>query len=405
MSGDSSTDGAAARDGGTSNSDTRNGGTRLARARAEYDDAVRAEREAWIAATPELRARDRRRRAALRLFGAAALVLVVVLLAAAAWTASLRADDRRRLTDDEAARAAAAAAITRMLTADPVHADAYVRGVLEVSTGAQRERTTRAHTELRAAVAGFGAPTTGQVLTAGVQPSDGGTTPVLVVAQASAPELVGGVPGAARITVRVLMIRSGERWLVHDTERILMSGAAPSRPRRSWRELPEDRRFVRRWVVTIVLAAVVALGAGIVLIRAAAGVADHGSTGERAAVARAAATAVTDLMTYAPDRDADDRRRAVAAELTGPLAADYLGRGPDTVFPGAVASRITMTAEVLDAGVAELSDSRARVLIFVDQTVTVEGGLPERLAHSRWATMLRFDGAWRLARLEPVAAR
>ncbi len=194
---------------------------RLESARTAYDDAVRAEREARIAAAPELRARARRRRAGLRLYGVAASVVVVLLVVVGVWMVTSRAADQRRLNDDDAARTAAVEAMTAMLSADPARADAYVDGVLGVSAGVQRERVSHAADALRATVAGFGAPSTGRAISAGVQGSaDPGVTPVLVVAQASAPELVGGTPGGDRVAVRVLMVREGDRWLVHDTEQV-----------------------------------------------------------------------------------------------------------------------------------------------------------------------------------------
>lgn len=162
--------------------------------------------------------------------------------------------------------------------------------------------------------------------------------------------------------------------------------------------LPADRRFVTRCAALIVLAAVVAAAAGLSLWHS-----DSDDADELATVEYAAAAVVTDLMNFAPD-DGPERRDEVAGRLTGALAADYLGRGPDVVFTGAVASRITMAATVIDVGVAEWGSGRARALVFVDQTVSLPGDEPERLGVSRWATMVRVDGRWLLARLETVAA-
>lgn len=164
-------------------------------------------------------------------------------------------------------------------------------------------------------------------------------------------------------------------------------------------EVPADRRFLSAWAVVVGLALVVALVSGVVWSRSGNG----DDAAARAAVERAAAAAVDELMNFAPDEPAA-RRAAVADLLTGSLAGDYLTRGPDVVFPGATASRISMSATVLDTGVAEIRESRARAMVFAEQTIRVgDRDEPERVGVARWATLRRVDGAWRLARLEPVS--
>ncbi|GAC56487.1 hypothetical protein GOHSU_08_00150 [Gordonia hirsuta DSM 44140 = NBRC 16056] len=167
--------------------------------------------------------------------------------------------------------------------------------------------------------------------------------------------------------------------------------------------VPADRRLLTGCAVVAVLAILAAVVAAMVWWRADSGV---GSESDRVTVEQAAAAAVGELMTFAPGDD-QAGRAAVAQRLAGALAADYLSRGPDVVFPGATASKITMTGTVIDAGVSELAAHRARVLVFVDQSVglAADTGEPERLALARWATMVRDGDRWLLARLEPVAQR
>lgn len=198
---------------------------RLHSARERYRAAVRTERLARIEAADGLRQRARRRRAGVRLAVVVAVAVAAVVVAVTVWSLVARAADQRALDDDAAARAGATAAVSTMLSADPADPDAYLDRVLAVSVGAQRERLTGARSQLRDAVAGLAAPSTGQVISAGTQPRAGETIAVLVIAQASAPELVGGAPGADRVAVRVLMTppgdgSSGENWLVEDTERV-----------------------------------------------------------------------------------------------------------------------------------------------------------------------------------------
>ncbi|WP_024332759.1 hypothetical protein [Gordonia hirsuta] len=189
-------------------------------ARTAHDDAVRRERRARIEAAPRLRRQARRRRAGIRLAALAAAVVAVLFALAAVVGAVGRSSDQDELDRLAQARVAAIEAISVMLSADPDDADAYVDRVIAVSAGDQRERLTRARPELRAAIAELGAVSTGRVISAGVQPGAGEEVPVLVVAQASAPELVGGGPGTNRVAVRVLMTRPDQRWLVDRTERV-----------------------------------------------------------------------------------------------------------------------------------------------------------------------------------------
>lgn len=192
---------------------------RLGAAQEAYRAAERAEREARIAAAPGLRRLARRRRAGLRLLMVAALAVAVALVAATVWASNDRVSAQRQLDRDAAARAAATESIETMLSADPAAPADYVQRVLAISTGAQHERLSAAQDDLRAAVAGLGAPSTGRVISAGVQAGAGEPVAVLVVAQATEPELVGGAPGTDRVAVRVLMRHTGDRWLVQDTER------------------------------------------------------------------------------------------------------------------------------------------------------------------------------------------
>ncbi|MCF8612109.1 hypothetical protein L5G28_18350 [Gordonia sp. HY285] len=121
------------------------------------------------------------------------------------------------------------------------------------------------------------------------------------------------------------------------------------------------------------------------------------------APAEAAAAAVGKLMTFAPDDTADERGRAEDS-LTGVLAADYALRGPDVVFPSAVASEATMTVDVTDAATVEHADRSARVLVFAQQTVAVGAHTdPSHVGIARWAWMTRVEGHWLLARLTPVS--
>ncbi|NDK91820.1 hypothetical protein GYA93_19920 [Gordonia desulfuricans] len=192
---------------------------RLEVARDRVDAARRAARVARIAAADDLRARAVRRSRAVWWILVAAVVVAIALAATAIGYAisDARADGRAETRDDvlDAARSAA----TTMLAADPAHADRYVRDVLALSTGAQHDRLERAQAALTAAVAAQPGASTGRVIAAGLAtdpPSDdpGAAADVLLVAEASNPELVGGDPGAERITLTFTMTCVDGNWLV-----------------------------------------------------------------------------------------------------------------------------------------------------------------------------------------------
>jgi len=193
---------------------------RLRTAREKYAEAHRAERRARIAAADELRRRARHRRAGIRLTVVSAVVVCAVLLALAAWGLAARAGDVDELDRDSAARGAAITAITGMLTADPADPDGYLQRILDDTVGDQRERLEQVGPQLRAAIAALPRPSTGQVLSAGVAEAADERVTVVLVAQASDPQLLGAQATQNRLALRVTMIRSGDRWLVQATEPI-----------------------------------------------------------------------------------------------------------------------------------------------------------------------------------------
>ncbi|AZZ81167.1 hypothetical protein C5O27_08920 [Gordonia alkanivorans] len=158
-----------------------------------------------------------------------------------------------------------------------------------------------------------------------------------------------------------------------------------------------------------VTALVVALIAWIGVLRSDPGPGED----ERAAILSAAGGAVAALMTFGPD-DPPDQRRRTDALLADPLRLEYRNRGVDVVVPGARAASVWMVGRVVGAGLNDSTTERARVLVFVDQTVSVrDGGKStgfrepadagdETTPIARWALMRKVDGNWLLSDLQPV---
>ncbi|MCF8589788.1 hypothetical protein L5G28_18345 [Gordonia sp. HY285] len=192
--------------------------TRVRKAREQYDDAVRAERLARIAAAPELRARARRLRAALRLAAVAAVVVAVVALGVGLWGFFSADDLNADAAATDAAVADATSAVTTMLTPDPADASGYVDAISGDSTGEQRQRFDSGRDALVGYVSGLEVRPDGRVVSAGVESASDDSVNVLVVAQTTDPSLVGDTSGDTRVTVRVRMTPGDDSWLVSDTE-------------------------------------------------------------------------------------------------------------------------------------------------------------------------------------------
>ncbi|ALG85712.1 hypothetical protein [Gordonia phthalatica] len=193
---------------------------RLQQARERYAAAVAAEAQARTDAEPARFRRSQRRAAMVRLAVVAALVAALVL-GAIGWWAHNSADDlASTLADQSAAQSAAEGAVVTMLTADPARANDYLRDVLDVTTGDQRIRVQGSRAQLEALVAAQPRPATGQVVSSGVVGAGEKDVTVLVVAQTTTPELVGGDASQNRVGVSMTMKQVGGRWLVAQTEAV-----------------------------------------------------------------------------------------------------------------------------------------------------------------------------------------
>ncbi|EGD53587.1 hypothetical protein [Gordonia neofelifaecis] len=193
---------------------------RLQQARDRYDAAVLAEQQTRDAAAPARVRQAHRRAAGVRLVVVAAVITALGLLLAGWWAHGSADSMASTAADDQAAREAAEHAVVTMLTADPAHADRYVQDILSVSTGDQRIRIQGARDELEKLVAAQPRSTSGQVLSSGVVGTEGDKTTILLVAQATSPELIGGDPSQNRVGVTATMVQVDGRWLVQQTEAV-----------------------------------------------------------------------------------------------------------------------------------------------------------------------------------------
>lgn len=106
---------------------------------------------------------------------------------------------------------------------------------------------------------------------------------------------------------------------------------------------------------------------------------------------------VTEIFSY-NYADVTATRRAAAAVLAGRAAQQYeqlFGQ----VERGAPSQRLVLTTRVARAGVMQLSDDTARLLVFLDQKATRPGGTSVAAAQLA-VTVQRTGGRWRITGLD-----
>lgn len=137
--------------------------------------------------------------------------------------------------------------------------------------------------------------------------------------------------------------------------------------------------------------------------------------GERAAIEKAATTALTLLMTFGGPDAADPAQ--VRSHMTEPLLSRYAADGSNVVLPGSVGTPIRMSVTVVGTAISAYAAERARVLAFIDQRVSGSqptspqppSGDPDGTADNddhtpseSWLVMSKVNGTWLLADLQPV---
>ena len=194
-------------------------GDRVEAASDRVRAAERNARLARIAAADELRTGAIAR---TRMLKAAVAVLIVVAVASAAAAIVLFATGAEGHDDAGRAQVLAAATegVTTMLTADPADPEGFADRVIAVSAGPRREQLTAARDVLMGEAAGLTAPSVGHVVAAGlrIDPTDGdaegSAAEVLLVAEASDPELVGSLSQGDRSTLTVRLVRTADGWRI-----------------------------------------------------------------------------------------------------------------------------------------------------------------------------------------------
>ncbi len=202
-----------------SGEETGGGSNRLRLARERVADARATARSARSAAAPAYAARDRRRRGRLALAGGcAAAVAVVLLIAAIVLAVQHRAAEQDRARDS-AVLDDTRSAIATLLTIDPAEPQRFLDEALAVTSGEQHQRLVDARPQVLELVGQLEAPSTGQVLAAGITGDvDDDTARVYVVAEGTNPALLGAGAGQNRVALVVTMKADDGRWKIDRTQ-------------------------------------------------------------------------------------------------------------------------------------------------------------------------------------------
>lgn len=122
-------------------------------------------------------------------------------------------------------------------------------------------------------------------------------------------------------------------------------------------------------------------------------------TGNQAVVA--AKDIVPAMLSYKPDT-VDQDLAAPRTRMTGAFKDSYAKLIIDIVAPGAKRGKISAVATVPAAALVSANDHSAEVLVFVDQTTTVDTGPPTNTASSVKVSLQKIGKQWFLSGFVPI---
>jgi len=141
-----------------------------------------------------------------------------------------------------------------------------------------------------------------------------------------------------------------------------------------------------------------AVGAGLLLWKYVAQDAVDTARVESVAAARDATVAI---LSYRADTVEADLT-AARDRITGAFLDSYTDLVDRTVIPGARAKGISTEARVPAAASVSAEADHAVVLVFVDQTITMEGSAPSSTASSLRVTLDKVGERWLVSGFDPV---
>lgn len=124
------------------------------------------------------------------------------------------------------------------------------------------------------------------------------------------------------------------------------------------------------------------------------------------AVAQAVVSAASDgtvaLLSYSPE-SLDKDFATAKSHLSGDFLKYYTDFTDHIVAPAAKEKSLKTTAHIMGAGIQELHQDSAVVLVYVDQsTISKDRPDPALAASTVLVSMSRVNGAWLISKFEPV---
>lgn len=131
----------------------------------------------------------------------------------------------------------------------------------------------------------------------------------------------------------------------------------------------------------------------------------HADTAEEVDLIRAQSVQIAtegaiDMLSYTPD-NVEAKLTSAGDRLTGPFKDSYLALVRDTVIPSAKQKSISANATVPAGSSVSATRDAAKVLLFVNQGVTVGGDVPTETVSVVEVDLDRIDGRWLISDFEP----
>ncbi|MFN0142057.1 MAG: hypothetical protein ACKVP6_01250 [Mycobacterium sp.] len=163
--------------------------------------------------------------------------------------------------------------------------------------------------------------------------------------------------------------------------------------------LKDDGRL-RFFAFRVLPALVVLLGAGAGILRWQDS-SHRAVENARVGSVAAARDATVAILSYKADSVEQDLHSATD-RLTGTFLDSFTDLINKLVIPAAREKKITAAAQVSAAASVSATAKHAVALIFVDQTVTIDGGAPSGTASSVRVTLDKVDDRWLVSGFDPV---
>jgi Mce-associated membrane protein len=183
----------------------------------------------------------------------------------------------------------------------------------------------------------------------------------------------------------------------------IQSSSAQARPSKMLMIKRVAGRYRARWrsiVVAALVVATVGVAAGMYFVQYRPDRQIDDAAAQQAI--RAASDGAVAVLSYSSDNLDRDFANA-KSHLTGDFLAYYNKFSQEVVAPAVQQKHLTQKAAVIRAGVSELHPDSARVLVFVNQTVTNPDKKDPLMTPSIVrVTLAKVNGSWLISKLDPV---